>query len=89
MKHGDMAFPRLVTASHSDGGSSNFLNHEGMSLRDYFAAKALAGMLTQVDERVCPDQTPFREWQKTVAIEDARTCFTYADAMLIARAEVT
>jgi len=42
----------------------------GMSLRDYFAAKALQGLMSQDDSRMCPKQEPsedylqkWRRWQ--------------------------
>ena len=48
---------------------------EGMSLRDYFAAKAMHSLLTTTDEY--PDE----HWRTGVAIE----AYMMADAMLKAR----
>ena len=62
LENGGPAFPR----DHAHDG------HNGMSLRDYFAAKALQGMLA------CPTQPP----SMTVAAQDA---YYVADAMLVAR----
>lgn len=54
-------------------------NCEGMSLRDYFAAKALQGWLSRGE--TIPFATP--DAQKTIA----RACYTIADAMLVIRQE--
>ena len=45
----------------------------GMTLRDYFAAQALAGMLTRKESDGWPNR------------EVAGDCYSYADAMLDAR----
>jgi hypothetical protein len=52
---------------------------DGMTLRDYFAAKALQGLLA--------DPEPFDLWDgdKTIADTYAREAYVYADAMLRAR----
>ena len=52
---------------------------KGMTLRDYFAAKALQGLLA--------DPEPFDLWDgdKTIADTYAREAYVYADAMLRAR----
>ncbi len=52
---------------------------KGMTLRDYFAAKALQGLLA--------DPEPFDLWDgdKTIADTYAREAYVYADAMLKAR----
>ena len=53
---------------------------KGMTLRDYFAAKAMQGLLA--------DPEPFDLWDgdKTIADTYAREAYVYADAMLKARA---
>ena len=63
------------------GGSAfpheNHLSHRGMTLRDYFAAKALQGLLADPvtdDEMTCD-----------IAKIYARCSYEYADAMLRAR----
>lgn len=61
MNTGGPAFP----AMHFDLAE----NEHGMTLRDYFAAKAME----QVD------------WSNTGVIAGAKTCFELADAMLKAR----
>lgn len=62
--------------------------HEGMSLRDYFAAKALGGLTASLSS---PDAC---EWFVVNAVREdiepkdrvARAAYEYADAMLRARA---
>lgn len=51
--------------------------YPGMTLRDYFAAQALAGLIHhyQSDEAISPDPLP----------DLSRTAYDYADAMLKAR----
>lgn len=51
--------------------------HEGMTLRDYFAAKAMQATLSSITE--FPDET----WRIGVALD----AYLMADAMLIARGE--
>lgn len=43
-KHGGPAFPRM---SHTNCHGILFLEEDGMTLRDYFAAKALQGLIAQ------------------------------------------
>ncbi|MEN7526971.1 hypothetical protein [Cupriavidus sp. DL-D2] len=52
--------------------------HEGMTLRDYFAAKALAAMISQ------PHKAPENCGKKAVP-RLAQFAYEYADAMLAAR----
>lgn len=52
-------------------------NYEGMSLRDFFAAKAMQTTLSSITE--FPDET----WRIGVALD----AYLMADAMLIARGE--
>lgn len=60
---GGPAFPR----DHARDG------HNGMTLRDYFAAKAMVGLLTK------------DRWAQSDADMFARDAYTLADAMLKAR----
>lgn len=55
-------------------GTENGFFNPGMSLRDYFAAAALQGMLTDVPHE---DRLKFPEY--------AQDAYRYADAMLEAR----
>lgn len=72
-KTGGPAFPRPFSADDVDSDIS-YPAHTGMTLRDYFAAKAAQGLLAN------------HEWNlddKTAA----RMAYTVADAMLKARDE--
>ncbi len=72
--NGGPAFPRPV--SEDDGrygrNQEQYEAQEGMTLRDYFAAKALAGMASQ-----------FHEHWTTVGI--AQAAYELADAMIAER----
>jgi len=73
---GGPAFPQSVSAH--DGGATasyDFVDGSGMSLRDYFAAKALAGMHAR---------DGYDEGQRTPD-QRARLAYIDADAMLRAR----
>jgi hypothetical protein len=52
---------------------------KGMTLRDYFAAKALQGLLAD------PEPLDLWDGDKTIADTYAREAYVYADAMLRAR----
>jgi hypothetical protein len=71
-RDGGPAFP--VIFEHSDGQAIS--EQFGMTMRDYFAAKALGGMLTDLP-KVCYGL----DWQDKVT----RTAYELADAMLRAR----
>lgn len=79
-KDGGPAFPR---AAHYDEEGPTHLDHmqqEGMSLRDYFAAKALAGICAD------PDTTVFECFDVPDAFEQAAlVAYDLADAMLAQR----
>lgn len=64
------AFP--VKMKSVDGSSSTYL---GMTLRDYFAAKAMAALIT----------TPLEDWPKDLPISTSAAAYKIADAMLGAR----
>lgn len=75
INNGGPAFPR--PDFHSDTHYTSPAQ-EGMSLRDYFAAKALAGFAANPDQQCCtatPEQM-------------AGWCYKWSDAMLKAREEV-
>jgi hypothetical protein len=63
------AFPTLFIEPEYGSG------YKGMTLRDYFAAQALAGMMARKDSDGWPNH------------EVAGNCYSYADAMLAARKE--
>ena len=53
----------------------HYINHKGMTMRDYFAAKAMQGILTAT-------LTPNTVWSQD---EAAETAYNVADAMMKAR----
>jgi hypothetical protein len=63
---GGPAFPR-----------TQYPNETGMTLRDYFAAKALQGLLA--------DPEPFEDCGEGLPMAYAYEAYVYADAMLRAR----
>jgi len=65
------AFP---SNTWQDSEGTVFHGSEGMNLRDFFAAKAMQGMIT------CPDVDLYKH-------ELAKHAYAYADAMLAARKE--
>ena len=65
---GGQAFPRAVQFDDA------FINGHGMTLRDYFAAAALQGLLASIQ--------PNQLWSGD---DVAVTCYRTADAMLKAR----
>ncbi len=67
MDEKEYAFPQAITSG------DKAIVRGGMELRDYFAAKALAGMVAS------PDTT--RATPRTYAMD----CYAIADAMLAAR----
>jgi hypothetical protein len=68
----DNGGPAFSAGYHPEGNSAD---HPGMTLRDYFAAAALQGLMNQA--------TNYR----SMAIEEAEYCYSIADAMLAARKE--
>jgi len=67
------AFPESVAVDHMDG--LNFSRNKGMTLRDYFAAAAVQGLLT-VDSVIAFSATKL-----------ATLAYEQADAMLVERAK--
>jgi hypothetical protein len=59
----------------------------GMTLRDYFAAKAMQAILGIPDERRFPSDKGItvEEWVASNQLADAKQCYRMADAMLKAR----
>jgi hypothetical protein len=64
-------------------------NH-GMSLRDYFAAKALLGILSSSDDVLCNSTTSEGKAieRRVYAAEIAESSYRFADAMIAARKAV-
>lgn len=80
---GGPAFPKGVIAfepRESDLSKRNEMLGDGMTLRDYFAAKALVALVTKGDAHF----TEF-EWAETGSEEYAEAAYRFADAMLKAR----
>lgn len=79
---GGPAFPK--TGNFSDAQRSQFdsIDQGGMSLRDYFAAKAIQGIITSPD--LMNEASAFRSG---IGARDAIVAFAYdmADAMIAAR----
>ena len=72
-KNGGPAFPHEYTQEHM--GARWTYTESGMTLRDYFAAKAMHSLLTTVTEY------PDKHWRMGVALD----AYMMADAMLAAR----
>jgi hypothetical protein len=74
---------RTMSTPKNDGGSAfpwnaNLEYHTGMSLRDYFAAKALPAIIRQCSNDTCKDG-------ESIECMFTRKAYDVADAMLKAR----
>jgi hypothetical protein len=74
-KTGGPAFPSKKRIQRAGYATQEFEPVDGMTLRDYFAAKAMQGILTAT-------LTPNTVWSQD---EAAETAYNVADAMLKAR----
>lgn len=74
---GGPAFPQSIAEIHGRATNSGEFGWPGLSIRDYFAAQALAGICACGDDQVetDTDQVDFV----------AQRAYHYADAMLAAR----
>jgi hypothetical protein len=80
IKDGGPAFPGIGKTPNCFGGF-DAIDTEGMTLRDYFAGQALAGLTS--DNKTL---TVFRdEGTGSVITDAAAASYAYADAMLAAR----
>ncbi len=75
-KTGGPAFPAPGTTGYEKDGVVTFVNWPGMTLRDYFAAKALPALVT-IEEYVTTNDLP----------RIANVAYLLADAMLAERAK--
>jgi len=73
-KTGGPAFPEIAYKAPAGGGSHIMTVYGGMTLRDYFAAKALQGMIA-ADYNLAPEYVP----------SIAASAYVLADAMLAER----
>lgn len=77
------AFPSRFVYSVPAGSTPADQAESGMSLRDYFAAQALAGISALDDYRTLPKgRTDLAAWRAEEAAKDAEWCWIMADAML-------
>ena len=76
---GGPAFPAQPMHKFPDGAIIS-LNQGGMTLRDYFAAQALAGVLSSGDVDIKTIVS-----NKLAAASFTQSCYIIADAMLAAR----
>jgi hypothetical protein len=85
-KDGGPAFPFDYDAPHHMGweGQTERMTHTGMSLRDWFAGQALAGLL-QNEDAISNIQQTAREIGESPPDYTASICWNIADAMLAAR----
>ncbi len=73
------AFPKLPIGRDSNG--EVLYQSDGMTLRDYFAAKALQGMFANPDDSHENYDLSYEDYVKEIA----RCSYKMADAMLAAR----
>ena len=77
------AFSTISTTQYASGISPT--GHDnGMTLRDYFAAKAMAAVMPAVINELKKTRGSVKEAQRLQALS-AETCFALADAMMKAR----
>lgn len=83
----DALFDVILQSLIEDGDESK------LTLRDQFAIAVLTGMSAIVDERTYGGRDfkyrdlSVEEWQTAAILDDAKNCYTMADAMLEARRE--
>ena len=76
----DNGGPAFPTDNEAQTGPNTW-HHSGMTLRDYFAAKAMQGFCASEYGGVMPPSGSGENWQDATA----RTAYEIADAMLRAR----
>ena len=76
---GGPAFPCAEWLDTIDPSAVNPMHHQGMTLRDYFAAKAMQGFV--MDDVLCKEAATEPEWYVNIA----EASYKMADAMLKAR----
>lgn len=78
--NGGPAFP---TDNEKQTGPNTW-HHSGMSLRDYFAAKAMQALIAQNSAEIC-ELTPEGRLIRPSSVAIPPLAYKYADAMLEAR----
>jgi hypothetical protein len=84
---GGPAFPLYCPITQEHVSYTGYTNHDftmGMTLRDYFAAKAMAAVMPAVMNELKKTRGSVKEAQRLQALS-AETCYVLADAMLEAR----
>ena len=81
-KNGGPAFP---FSALSPEGPNVYKDNEGMSLRDYFAAKALQAIVESTGQTPVGTKVPWSDGNTNHAQWSASAAYAYADAMLAAR----
>ena len=83
IEDGGPAFPEVISEQRGSGGEYWTDTHSegGMSLRDYFAAKALQGALVNAQLGGLPTDPSV----SAIVRELANSCYSIADAMIKAR----
>lgn len=79
MKDGGPAFPRPISHDGNGPRAECFPSQDGMSLRDWFAGQAIAGVLGYGSGDIAQD------WETANWDNCARYAYELADAMLAAR----
>jgi hypothetical protein len=74
----DTGGPAFPLPAYEDWDGSQVIGQDGMTLRDYFAAKAMQGSIGAGNDNVMRGYEGWRD-------ELAREAYRYADAMLAAR----
>jgi hypothetical protein len=82
---GGAAFPAM--GEHNTPKGPNYVWNEGMDLRDYFAAKAMQGLLANSGGPI--QQNPMSGWGFTNCepSDVAQLCYKMADAMIKAKGD--
>ena len=79
---GGPAFP--LANSHKELNGTDWEDANGMTLRDYFAAKAMQSELTRIRRDFDAGETEFLDWNSAQEYA-ANYCYDMADFMLKAR----
>lgn len=92
LNDGGPAFPSEAVISTAFGElnsskGTRFTVEGGMSLGDYFAGQALAGLSSIIENRMCPKDRlhDVDAWRDEILLGDADYCYRLADAMLKTR----